>query len=980
MADAVRTLLTRYGADTSDFDKASKKVIEELQKENQAFYKNRAEMGKVQKQITALSRENAKLDKAIKANTATKQQIADFEKNQAEIDKLRSKLGQLSTAQTLIKNNINKANAELTEQNDKLKKGQTAVSNFATAMKLAITGYAGKTLYEAFIGSNAQMEQYLTSFEVMFGSARKAEKMMSDLQQFASVTPFTLNELVPQATMLSAYNVGANEMIDTMTKLGNLSAGNSEKFERISLAYGQMLAKQKVSGEELRQMTEAGVPLLEALADALGVTTAEYLEMQEKGEVGIDTLKQAIDGLTTGTGKFSGMLEKQSQTMNGLISTVKDNLQQMGRDIGQDAFVEIKESITEVLEVLKKAQEDGSLAESIGFFVTSLTKLVKLLWDMREVVVAGTAGLIAFKTALKIGAVIQTCVVSINALKTANAGATASQVALNTAMNANPAMLVASAIGAIVSVVAMFAFTTNDATEAVVHNNEALAENVKLVDNSKARYEELSQKTELTATEKLELLDIQDELVSAYGAEGEALDLLNGKYDDNIKKLDEYQKRALLDQQASQYVATDTSYEGATNTSKKNFSQMHKSTYDQYFGGLSNASWNSMTSYNDENSMGEIFLSGDAIDKYRTVLSMMERLEDAGEINNDTYRALIKTRDEEKAKIDASVEAMKAEIDTADLLGDTSDRAMQTKQNLQTIYDRMGITYNTMTNNEEEYRKALELLAQTESEEGDLAEEVQLQKVKTAATGTMYRLGYLTQEVAGIKTVADANVALMKLEEQRWKQAIRINSYYDQLEYMKKYGAGSDYETAVSQLNTIKGLIGQIDKIKIEQAKLEESKKSGASSQKKEITALEKYTAALKKLTDDRVAAIDKEIAARKKLQETANIQKEIDQLNLQLKYGSHLDERSKLELTKSRDDLVQQQRDTAWEDSMNAKKEALLSASDKVSNLLTNSFEPTAQSIVNNNTKSQNISILNQAGMTNSQLAYQIKKLLGLI
>ena len=83
-----------------------------------------------------------------------------------------------------------------------------------------------------------------------------------------------------------------------MTQLGDAAQGNADKFNRVSLAYGQMVSKGKVTGEELLQMTEAGVPMLNALADSMGVTTAEVSKLIEKGQVGIPELNKALESIT----------------------------------------------------------------------------------------------------------------------------------------------------------------------------------------------------------------------------------------------------------------------------------------------------------------------------------------------------------------------------------------------------------------------------------------------------------------------------------------------------------------------------------------------------------------------------------------------------------------------------------------------------------------------------------------------------------
>ena len=314
-----------------------------------------------------------------------------------------------------------------------------------TLVKGVITGYTGKKLIDYFIGSNAEMEQYLTSFEVLLGSASNAKKLMDELTQFANTTPLELTDVTKSAQMLMNYGVAADDVVSKLTQLGDLSGGNALKLDRISLAYGQMLAKGKVTGEELRQMTEAGVPMQQALADSIGVSTAELQKMISAGKVGIPELNGAITSLTTGTGKFAGMMEKQSQTMSGMLSTLKDTFAQFGRDAGEKAFEEVKGSLAGLLEMIETASEDGTLAEiaeelgtALNVVISAIIKAAKFVLEYRTAIAAGVAAMVAFKAALAMTKLLSDFAMAQKILKGALDAATASQRAQNLAMLASP--------------------------------------------------------------------------------------------------------------------------------------------------------------------------------------------------------------------------------------------------------------------------------------------------------------------------------------------------------------------------------------------------------------------------------------------------------------------------------------------------------------------------------------------------------------
>lgn len=212
-----------------------------------------------------------------------------------------------------------------------------------TTLAKTVAGFAGKGIL-AFgamgaaaatmgITTASQMEQAEVGFKTMLGSAEKAKKFLSDLQKFANTTPFEFGELTGAAQRLMAMGFAANDVIPMLTAVGDAVAamgGSAESVDSVTTALGQMQAKGKVSGEELMQLTEQGIPALKILADSYKVSTAEMSAMITAGKVQSDkAIPLLIKGLEQGTKSvkgFAGMMNAQSQTMNGKWSTLMDTL------------------------------------------------------------------------------------------------------------------------------------------------------------------------------------------------------------------------------------------------------------------------------------------------------------------------------------------------------------------------------------------------------------------------------------------------------------------------------------------------------------------------------------------------------------------------------------------------------------------------------------------------------------------------------
>lgn len=194
-------------------------------------------------------------------------------------------------------------------------------------------GAVGAAAVTMGVSTASQLEQVEVGFTTMLGSAQKAQKFMKELQDFAAATPFEFTELVGSAQRFLAMGFAAKDVIPMLTAVGDAVAamgGSAESVDAVTRALGQMQAKGKVSGEELMQLTEQGIPALKILADSYGVTTMDMSKMIEKGQVLSDkAIPLLIKGLRDGTANvkgFGGMMEKQSATMQGKWSTFMDTL------------------------------------------------------------------------------------------------------------------------------------------------------------------------------------------------------------------------------------------------------------------------------------------------------------------------------------------------------------------------------------------------------------------------------------------------------------------------------------------------------------------------------------------------------------------------------------------------------------------------------------------------------------------------------
>lgn len=439
-------------AKTRAFQAQQKKLTEDLDKNRQQQEKTAASLEK------AVSRYGENSDQAKKLSARLKE-LQNREHG------LGSQLSSVNRALTRQSESLNETSSAAKEAEEGISGVSDNLSGMSRLMTGLLTAQAGKSFLEATIGSLAQFEQYETSFAVMLGDLDRAKAMIEDLQNFAARTPFEMEEIVPDAQLLLNYGVAAEDLIETMTRLGDLSQGQAEKLDRISLAYGQMLAKGKVTNEELLQLTEAGAPVMQELADNLQVSTAELQDMVSGGVVGIGELNAAIGSLTTGSGKFAGMMEAQSRTLAGQWASLKDEIGQTARAIGEESFDTLKNSLSEVSDELTRMRESGELSQMAQRWGAVFGKLTELAMGTVTAMIKNKEAVGALAAAYGALKIIQQVSAMMTAYRTAVQAGTTAQAAFNAVAAANPYALLAGGLAAVIGSVVMFTDETSAATD-----------------------------------------------------------------------------------------------------------------------------------------------------------------------------------------------------------------------------------------------------------------------------------------------------------------------------------------------------------------------------------------------------------------------------------------------------------------------------------------------------------------------------------
>lgn len=289
------------------------------------------------------------------------------------------------------------------------------------------------------IGGEFQKQRIaLTS---ILGDSMKAETIFNRIKDLAVVSPFQFKELASYTKQLSAYSIPYEELYDTTKRLADISAGVGVDMGRIILAYGQVRSAAFLRGQELRQFTEAGIPLVDELAKRFTilenkvVSAGDVFDKISRKEVSFGMVKDVLWDLTNEGGKFYNMQEALAESLAGKWSNLQDAWDVMMADIAESNSGVLSDSLELLTDLMNHweavAAILGSLVGAYGAYKTAVIAVN-----------------VAQKTSFAINQ-IQAYYTALNGgIKVTKAAATA-QWALNSAMKANPWMIAITAIGAL---------------------------------------------------------------------------------------------------------------------------------------------------------------------------------------------------------------------------------------------------------------------------------------------------------------------------------------------------------------------------------------------------------------------------------------------------------------------------------------------------------------------------------------------------
>lgn len=219
----------------------------------------------------------------------------------------------------------------LTENIEGLARGVRNAGLMMSAMvSLPLTLLSIKALKTA-----SNLEQLDIAFTTMLGSAEKAQGLIKELLTFTAQTPFELLDIQQNAKLLLGMGIEAEKIIPTLNDLGNVASGLSVPLERLAMNYGQVRTQGKLVGTELRDFGRMGIPMIETLSKVLGIQEKEVKDWVSAGKVSFADVEKAFRTMSGEGGRFFNLMQKQSKTLAGRWSNLKDTITIMSAEFGK---------------------------------------------------------------------------------------------------------------------------------------------------------------------------------------------------------------------------------------------------------------------------------------------------------------------------------------------------------------------------------------------------------------------------------------------------------------------------------------------------------------------------------------------------------------------------------------------------------------------------------------------------------------------
>lgn len=396
------------------------------------------------------------------------------------------------------------------------------INRITTAAAGMLTAFSAQQFASKVMSVRGEFQQLEVAFTTMLGSASEASRLMDQLVKTAATTPFDLQGVANGAKQLLAYGTSADEVNETLVRLGDIAAGLSIPLGDLVYLYGTTMTQGRMFTQDLRQFQSRGIDMTGELSKQFGIAKDKVGEFVTAGKVGADAVKQAIVSMTSEGGRFAGLMEKQSHTITGQISNIEDAITNMFDKIGE--------------------KNEGVINTGLGamsYLVEHWEAIGKVVLEVAVAYGTYKAALLAVYAAHKVQAIYGTVTAFLSLAKGVHTAKDA-MLLFNLVSKSNPIGLIVSVITSAAAAFYLFSKNTDAAAKAQESLSKIEEEAAGKAAEEKTRIDLLvtaAKNDKLSMDERKEAIRKLNDLIPDYNAQ---LDVTTGRYIENKAALDRY--------------------------------------------------------------------------------------------------------------------------------------------------------------------------------------------------------------------------------------------------------------------------------------------------------------------------------------------------------------------------------------------------------------------------------------------------------
>lgn len=377
--------------------------------------------------------------------------------------------------------------------------------SMGSSMGKYLAAFGGAAVFKQLIGDmvrvRGEFQKADTAIRTMLGSKEKADELMSQVRDYAKISPLEFGDITKATQMMISFNIEATKVPQFIKAIGDVSMGEKDRFNSLALAFSQMSATGKLMGQDLLQMINAGFNPLATMAEKTGKSIGELKEEMSKGAISAEMVQQAFIDATSAGGKFFGMSENAAKTINGQLSMLSDAIDSAFNELGTKSEGIISGAIKGVTKIVENYETIGKV----------VLQLVQIYGTYKAALLVNEAILIR-KTAIELAAAK-----GVTVMQLATDLLRKKMEALNLTMLKNPYVLVTSLVITAATAFALWSKNADEMAKATEKLNDAFADTQAKIQEEQANIDNLFGKLRKAKEGTSEWKQVKDEIISQYG-------------------------------------------------------------------------------------------------------------------------------------------------------------------------------------------------------------------------------------------------------------------------------------------------------------------------------------------------------------------------------------------------------------------------------------------------------------------------------